>query len=158
MVERGGRFLKPPDGDLHPTQCVVMDSKQAITKVVHALRTAHSRLGVQTTGGDVIIPTTTNKKSSRPPKPKSSPVEKSSTPTPRPRSRRSTMSSSSSDSLVYQATAQTKKIPQHLLNLITAVCNQFEAQTAHRVLDMPLKGQSLVDESDKDRGVVIIDL
>ncbi len=145
VSERGGRFLKPRDGESQPTKCLVMDPKHAVTKVVHALRTAHSRLELRTTLGDSAPP----KKQStvRPPKTKSAADAKSNLQSPRQRSRRSTLS----DSLVYQATAKTKKIPQHILNLITAVCNQCEAETAHRILDMPLHGQSLEGEPDKER-------
>lgn len=140
-VERGGRFLRPPDGDTQPTTCVILDGKQALAKVVHALRTAQLRLDK----ADSAPP----KKNGvgRPAKPKPTPVAKPSTQSPRPRSRRS----SASDSLMYQAISKNKKIPQHTLNLITSVCNQLDAETAHRILDLPLEGQSLDNETDLER-------
>lgn len=145
-IERGGRFLRPPDGDTQPTTCVVLDGKQALAKVVHALRTAQSRMEGRTTTKSHNAPPKKNGLG-RPGKPKSTPVAKSSNRSPRPRSRRS----SASDNLMYQATSKNKKIPQHTLNLLTSVCNQLDAETAHRILDRPLEGQSPDGESDLER-------
>lgn len=53
---------------------------------------------------------------------------------------------------MYRAKAGTKqKLPKHLLNVISAVCNQPDAATAHRILDVPLGAVAPELEPDKER-------
>ena len=61
-VERGGRFLKPPDGDGNPTKCIAMNKKQAVAKVLHALRTAQSKQAKLATGPSPVGPTKKTKR------------------------------------------------------------------------------------------------
>jgi len=52
--ENGGRFLKPPEGEMDPTCCIAMDRKQATAKVLHALKTANSKQGKMISSHDGV--------------------------------------------------------------------------------------------------------
>jgi len=143
--ERGGRFLKPPDGEIDPTCCIAMDRKQAIAKVLHALKTAYSKQGKMISSHDGLgtgkgvgdIGTTTTTKSSSS---KSVPAHgEKKTPSPVPRSK----GTKRNDRLEYRIQpSDTTPIPQFTRLLIEAVCNQTVPQTAHHILDQPLHNTS----------------
>jgi hypothetical protein len=140
-VERGGRFLKPPDGEVNPTMCVAMEKKQALGKVIHALRTAQSRQGKLVHGVDFV--------SMKQKKPTAVKGEKKSSPL----SSRPKTSQRGDMTLQYQIQASgSTPIPQHTCQLIEAVCNQLVPETAHHILDEPVSwwGQAGVTESETE--------
>ena len=59
-IARGGRFLKLREGDLTPTECVVMTRKQITIKVVRALRELHAKVvsGIPVSPAKEVINTT----------------------------------------------------------------------------------------------------
>lgn len=158
--ERGGRFLKPRDGEINPTTCMVICRKKALGKVIHALRTAYkahcretgipmSTASGNTSGDGSSEPPTKKKKVSIGSSPKSQTSTGSAAPRSKPKGRRPSFAV---DSLAYKAKAgNNQKIAKPILKLISAVCNQSEMETAHRVLDMPLGGQTLESEPDVER-------
>jgi hypothetical protein len=151
LDERGGRFLKPRDGDMDPTICIHMDRKQALGKVIHALRTAHSRIEKRNNSpgdGSASIPKKKKVSIGASSSSSKSQQQHSSGGAPRPGSRRSSFAG---DSLAYKAKAGTQKIAKPILRCISAVCNQRAVETAHRVLDMPLGGQTLESEPNIER-------
>jgi hypothetical protein len=129
-VERGGRFVKaPPDGEWNPTMCTVMDKKQAVAKVLHALKTAHSRQAKLATGA-LSGPSAKKKKPTTVKGDKPTPTSLP-RPKPPPRRREATFQ--------YQIQASpSTPIPPRTCQLIEAVCNQLVPATAHRILDDPL--------------------
>lgn len=151
--ERGGRFLKPPDGVPNPTECVEMDKRQAFAKVLHAIRTAHIRNGKNARGkefspktigvgkGKAKTAKKTEKKSSPAVPPKQTKVSSS-------KRRQGPMFRYE---IVQEASESSFNIPIYTCRLIEAVCNQSTPQTAHHVLDEPLKLTSVALEEGKDQ-------
>jgi hypothetical protein len=142
-IERGGRFLKLKEGDKGPTRCILMERKNAISKVIHALRTAQSKLEIRTIVGD-SQPAGKKKKVNVVKLAKTR--DKSLTP----RSSRGNPSPVF-DSIEYQAKQGNQPIHKYALKLISLVCNQSDPATAHRVLDNPSPEYTLESEPDKER-------
>ena len=162
-VERGGRFLKPPDGDGNPTMCIAMDKKQAVAKVLHALRTAQSKQAKLATGPSPVGPTKKTKPTTVKGEKKSmmngekkptvkgekKPItvkgdKQTTTPLSRPKATRRREAT-----FQYQIEASpSTPIPQHTCQLIEAVCNQLVPATAHRILDAPLVTEQALSHSE----------
>jgi hypothetical protein len=142
-IERGGRFIKLKEGDKIPTRCILMERKNCVSKVIHALRTAQSKLETRTTLGD-SQPAGKKKKVNVVKLAKKK--DKSLTP----RSSRANLSTVF-ESIVYLAKQGNQPIHRYALKLISLVCNQSDPATAHRVLDNPSPEYTLESEPDKER-------
>jgi hypothetical protein len=138
-IERGGRFLKLKEGDKGPTRCILMERKNAISKTIHALRTAQSKLAV----GD-SQPAVKKKKVNVVKLAKTR--DKSLTPRLSSGNRSPVF-----ESIVYQAKQGNQPIHKYALKSISLVCNQSDPATAHRVLDKPSPEYTFEGEPDKER-------
>jgi hypothetical protein len=142
-IERGGRFLKLREGEKNPNCCILMGRKQSVNKAIHALRTAWSKADIRSALGDAPP----KKKKVNTAKLAKNREDKSASP--RHRSKRL---GPVEERVVYQAIEGNQPIKnKYVLNLISAVCNQSDPATAHRVLDDPIVGFSIETEPDKER-------
>eukprot|EP00934_Nitzschia_sp_Nitz4_P004121 Nitzschia sp. Nitz4//scaffold58_size112336//95945//97036//NITZ4_004048-RA/size112336-processed-gene-0.200-mRNA-1//1//CDS//3329555034//4111//frame0 len=149
--ERGGRFLKLKDGELHSTTCTVLEFRPAVAKVIHALKTAISRRGSKNSHSSEVKrkrPEVKGKSSSHP---TGSLENNKKSPGFRNRSTRRS-SADGQDPLVYNVQeGPNQPLPKYLLDIINAICNESDPESAFRVLDNPVGSFTMESEPDLER-------